>query len=428
MGRLLVVLAFAALAGAVSVRADGSASTTRFLAMSENSKSIGSSAVDGSGFRQLLVESNAYPAATDNGAVVATAGAHGLVLYDLMNKTKKVVGHGVATVPAWSGDETQLAYEKQGPRAECVMGFDDQIWAVNANGTNDRELLGRPYSYYYDPTWSSDGTWLVYDRTDWSSNCTPSYGLYEIQLSDPADERKIEPHGTLASFAPRGDRIAYIVGANYSATGSLRVANVDGSGSTTVLSGVELTNKPLWSPDASQIAVPCSRGGKTVLCVVTVATRAVRTVPTFGPDVFAWIQPTEALAFPLGRARLQVSATRGRWACDDQAGPESCHAFARVSVTNRGPDALTVPVLTVSADHPVYVYDRGASFDCSLHEPSRAFTCGPDPATSSFSLAPGKTWVESLQVSTASNATLRLRLHVAGQQLGAATGSLVVLR
>lgn len=422
--RILIAAALAAVCLGVSTAHGGGADTTRFLVVSGDGDWIASVAPTGIGYRRILDQHRAGPAATRNGAVIAVGGPHGISLYNLMSGTTTVVG-APGGGPVWSGDESQLAFGRQGSPAECTMGFNGEIWAVFANGADVRKLLGKPFSSYGSPAWSPDGTWLVYDRVDHSSQtCAVSAGMYAIQLSNPSDEHLIATSAGDPAFAPHSDVLAYFVGKGEAQT--LRVANLDAAGlhdARDVLGGVDPVTPPLWSPDGTQVAVQCKKGSRYFLCMVTPSTGAVRYVDFHGYMPFAWVQPTPGLSFPLGRANLQLSARQTRRSCVSYLpSNEACWATYRITIADTGPDALTSATLEFRADSPFYA-NPGDPFLCLNHRTQeRRYTCGEsESGYSTYAVSSGASRTLSLTLSSARGVRGPVTLLVHGDELGTAS-------
>lgn len=107
--------------------------------------------------------------------------------------------------PAWSPDGTQIAYGANGATGH-------QLWIMNADGTHAREITHGPESNESDPSWSPDGTEIATVHDDFSTGIP-------------------------------------------SATSTIRVMNVDGSGAHDLLPPAEKTamRTPVWSPDGTKI-------------------------------------------------------------------------------------------------------------------------------------------------------------------------------
>lgn len=67
---------------------------------------------------------------------------------------------GEARDMAWSPDGKQIAYESfQLPRSE----FRYELWIIDADDANKRKLLGEPGFYLFRPTWSPDGSKIIFE-------------------------------------------------------------------------------------------------------------------------------------------------------------------------------------------------------------------------------------------------------------------------
>ncbi|HET8528784.1 MAG TPA: hypothetical protein VFL60_07730 [Gaiellaceae bacterium] len=160
------------------------------------------SALDGSGERLashgVAPPSNDVvgPAWSPDGTRIVAASAGGLVLADADGSGSRVLVHGDDANPTWSPDGASVAYQQ---RDEPY----DQIWAVDADGTDVRRLLGGAANYRF-PQYSSRGE-LAYvsDRQHVRGGATPyRYALYvgTTKLLDdvhPLSPPRWSPNGSL---------------------------------------------------------------------------------------------------------------------------------------------------------------------------------------------------------------------------------------
>jgi Tol biopolymer transport system component len=118
-----------------------------------------------------------------------------------------------AALPDWSPDGRRIAFESNESGA---FG----IWVMNADGTDQTQLSGQKGFGDFYPSWSPDGTKLLY------SHCTEVAGLGFFSQCD------------------------------------INVMNADGGGRETLLSrGRWLNTRPQFSPDGEQIAFGSDREG-----------------------------------------------------------------------------------------------------------------------------------------------------------------------
>jgi TolB protein len=160
---------------------------------------------------------------------------------------------------AWSPDSKSLVYSMAG-----------SLWRQEVGSTSAEQLTSGP-GYDYQPDWSSDGRWIVFDRYDHDAVELWSLDLRDKQLRQmtSAGAVNVEPR-----FSPDGKRLAF-VSTSYKGHFHIFVANfADGS-----LSNVEqLTSEhvsdlpryyyskvdheisPVWSRDGAEILFISNRG------------------------------------------------------------------------------------------------------------------------------------------------------------------------
>jgi dipeptidyl aminopeptidase/acylaminoacyl peptidase len=124
------------------------------------------------------------------------------------------------------------------------------IWIVNADGSDNRQLTRSGAGFDFKPTWSPDGKQLAFQTTRGARPPSGETNIFVInadgsgarQLTTPSNFRY---GGSSPDWSPDGTRIAF---------GSPRgLALIDPSGGPVTLVGVP-GDAPSWSPDSSKIA------------------------------------------------------------------------------------------------------------------------------------------------------------------------------
>ncbi len=150
--------------------------------------------------------------------------------------------------PAWSRDRAKIAFTSLASGAP-------EIWVMDADGGNPRQVTSAPRSGNLVPTWSPDGTRIAFTsvRTGhpeiWVMNAD---GTGQRQLTTTAT-----PGGSNApSWSPEGSRIAFAS----DRSGPTEIYTMDPDGGDlrhlTMPNGASFpdSNVPAWSPDGRQIA------------------------------------------------------------------------------------------------------------------------------------------------------------------------------
>jgi TolB protein len=181
-----------------------------------------------------------------------TGGAwNGIYLLDRFGKGRtKLVGKSTFDgSPAWSPDGTKLAFRStlHGPSGDY-----GRIFIVNRDGTGLRQLTpevaATDYKYDDGPSWSPDGTRLVFSRS----------GELFLINADGTGLISTGVDGEQPAWSPDGSRIAY--GSINGGADGLFV--MDGSFSPRRLTTpIQADQMPRWSPDGLQLVFVRVEGG-----------------------------------------------------------------------------------------------------------------------------------------------------------------------
>ena len=143
--------------------------------------------------------------------------------------------------PAWSPNGDRIAFDRP------VSSGSPHVYVMNADGSETRRVTsGR--TPQTDPSWSPDGTSLVYSR-DGELVVIGADGSGERQITDTPganDEADWSPRNNRIVFASTRDR----------GPPQVYVMNADGSGATrlTDVRTYRGASQPAWSPDGARIA------------------------------------------------------------------------------------------------------------------------------------------------------------------------------
>lgn len=149
--------------------------------------------------------------------------------------------------PSWSFDGTKLLYNRT-----TSLDPDQEIYITNADGTGNRQIT---FNFFndYKPRWSPDGTRAVFFRLFNTSDIeiftintdSPNNGVNEIRLTDD-DCLNRDP-----SYSPDGTKIVFSKFCVNETASGIYMMDTDGANQFQLTVGSDIS--PSWRPDGTQI-------------------------------------------------------------------------------------------------------------------------------------------------------------------------------
>lgn len=248
----------------MTTRVEVQASCSRYLrnAIVYTSEQFGFAEVmvmrpDGSRRERLTSDQQVYafPLISPDGQSIAVASRvggswNGIYLLDRFGQGRtKLVGRSTFDgSPAWSPDGSKLAFRSVLPSPVGAYG---RIFVVNRDGSGLRQLTPETTGYTYDdgPSWSPDGTRLVFSRDG---------GLFVIN-ADGTGLTSLGVNGMYPAWSPDGSQIAYHTFVNGILT--IFVVGSNGAGARRLTTPADGDQMARWSPDGRQLVFQRAEGG-----------------------------------------------------------------------------------------------------------------------------------------------------------------------
>src|SRR6476646_6301122 len=163
---------------------------------------------------------------------------------------------GEETSPEFSADGTKIAYVGTGPKPCCDPEYNNDIWVMDADGSNQTQLTKTDFPRQnLSPTWSPDGTKIAYSTTEASGE----NGFHVVNAGGGGDSGPLPSGSPVSSlnlaWSPDGTKIAY-----QPMAGGLWVMNPDGTGAAPLVGNTGAAY-PSWAPAGSSSEEGGSGGG-----------------------------------------------------------------------------------------------------------------------------------------------------------------------
>jgi len=208
-------------------------------------------------FALALPASATFPGKNGRIAFVGNVGPNGGDIFtmnsdgsDVQRLTTFAASGGAACCGFWSPDGLQLVFAAQPAGAPTY-----QLWMMNADGTNQRPLLNDPNAYDQEPSFSPDGSQIIFTRF----NAAFQGAIYRIQsdgtgltaLADFSRDTDISDFDPV--YSPDGETIAFDSSLRGGLIYAVFLMNPDGSHIRPASPPWLEAWMPDWSPDGAQM-------------------------------------------------------------------------------------------------------------------------------------------------------------------------------
>jgi Tol biopolymer transport system component len=202
---------------------------------------------DGSGLKQVTFNStnDVRPAWSPDGTKIAFSRFEKIFVKDTTNgqvlRLSDIAGIS-GFDSAWSPDGTRLAFDS-------YRDGDTEIYTMNSSDGSGVETLTDNQNHDVGPTWSPDGTKIAFNR-DYDIWVMNADGTNQKNLTNTTGASEYEPN-----WSPDGTKIVFEKWGGELAATDLFVINADGSGLVNLTKTPTLSEDfPVWAPNGRELA------------------------------------------------------------------------------------------------------------------------------------------------------------------------------
>jgi Tol biopolymer transport system component len=178
----------------------------------------------------------------DNNDDIYAVNANGTNLKQLTNNA------GPEFDPMWSPDGKRIVYRD----SRRGVNHDDEIFVMNADGSGQMNLSNSPASDEWGPAWSPDGKQIAFNST--REGGLPQ--LFVMNTDGSGVKRLTEQEAEYPAWSPDGNKIAFMSSLpDY----EIYIINADSSGLTRLTNMPGEDGWPAWSPDGNKIVFESER-------------------------------------------------------------------------------------------------------------------------------------------------------------------------
>ena len=151
-----------------------------------------------------------------------------------------------ATAPEFSPDGSKILFIGAGPTPCCTTAYNNDIWVMDANGSNAKQLTTTDFpTQNTGPTWSPDGMKIAYSTGE--SPGAADNGIHVMNANGTEQHRLLREGAPILtgnlSWSPDGTKIAY----EGPGGGSISIMNSDGTEPSPLIANSG-ASYPSWIP------------------------------------------------------------------------------------------------------------------------------------------------------------------------------------
>jgi Tol biopolymer transport system component len=195
-----------------------------------------------------------------------------------------------ASWPAWSADGKQIVFNEFPPPDGI-----GEIWAMNADGTNQHLVLAEKNFAENRPSFSPDGSKTVFSRCKLLVGDGSTCAIHTVGVTGTGLTRIVDYHPDSNQrspmFSPDGTKIAFIISTDAAAgfLGVTYIVNADGTNLHRITEPEPCFIRPDWSPDGNQIvafAHFCNPRPEEIAVINSDGTGSIQYLTHNGKDYF----------------------------------------------------------------------------------------------------------------------------------------------